>query len=127
LFYEQERGGDYPLNAQPYCPLCHEKKEKKELDFHHWNYESDTGVHLCRGCHNDIHDGQTVSEQTNAAGEGETWKDLVFENLISFHKEHHSKPPLSWSAFAVRYNLPSEYETYLRTKAFEEMFGVTAD
>lgn len=49
------------------CPLC--RREVAELDFHHWDYENDTGVGLCRACHNAIHGGEDgrVSIQQNRA------------------------------------------------------------
>jgi len=73
------QGGD----AVP-CTLCREwRGDFDSLDLHHWDYETDQGVVLCRTCHEAVHDGQSVSEQQSEAEEaGKTWQELAVGNLI---------------------------------------------
>jgi len=104
LYYEQDRE-EYPHNAQPYCPLCHETKEKTELDFHHWDYETDTGIHMCRACHEKIHGGKTATEQSEDAPHGAGWETVALANLKKLHKELYGDIR-SFDAFRKRYNLP---------------------
>ena len=63
------------------CPLC---RRASNLDFHHWDYDEDIGIKLCRECHDDIHDGLRQSHQQNKAkfhGYSD-WIQRAVENLI---------------------------------------------
>jgi len=106
LYYEQDRE-DLPMNADPFCPLCNNKKEKDSLDYHHWDYESGAGVQLCRECHEKIHDGVRASEQTEQQPEGETWHRKAVENLLNIHTDRFG-PPASLKDFFRIYNLPNK-------------------
>lgn len=112
LYYTQDRDGEYPTNADPFCPLCHTSKDEDELDFHHWNYQENIGIHICRDCHTEIHDGLRASEQTKRAPENEDWRFESLTRLIKLHKETHDGVS-SWEELAWRYNVPSEYKWIL--------------
>jgi len=97
----------YPCSI---CPLCL-TSVPRNLDFHHWEYENDTGVYICRDCHNRIHDGVRASKQSREQPGDKTWHMAAVNNLISIHEETHGKPE-SWCDFFDRYNLPVEDAMY---------------
>lgn len=94
----------------PICPLCL-TSEPRNVDFHHWEYENDTGVYICRSCHNRIHDGKRASKQSRDQPGNETWHVAAASNLMAIHEDIHGNPE-SWRAFADRYNLPVEDPRY---------------
>lgn len=97
------RGVGYPTSK---CPICL-TKSPTNIDFHHWNYKNDTGVHICRSCHNQIHDGMRAREQTAESPSGESWKVTASNNLVCLHEKHHG-PVESWDYIFDLYNLPDE-------------------
>jgi len=111
LYYEQDREDGLPRNASPFCPLCHSTKHMDELDYHHWNYQWDVGIHLCRECHNGLHDGKRAREQTAEATGDESWKVAALENLRDMHRKEHGEIS-SWVRFFDMYNLPSRDPEY---------------
>jgi hypothetical protein len=65
------------------CPLC---GVSEDLDYHHWDYERNIGVCLCRECHNYIHGGDhgRVSIQQNRVEYygGDHWHETAITQLI---------------------------------------------
>lgn len=107
------------------CPLC--RGEAAELDFHHWDYENDTGTEFCRPCHNAIHGGEDgrVSIQQNRAeyyGVG-GWHYEAIINLIERDLEYQSLE--GWDHPCEPINVPSgvwtdeEDEKYHRNRKAE--------
>jgi len=82
-----------------WCPLCESESfdDFEDMDFHHWDYDLDIGVLLCRSCHEQIHQHKRASEQGN-------WKKKTYENLILAHEKHHGEIE-DWETFWERYNL----------------------
>jgi hypothetical protein len=68
------------LGYQPRCPCCGYATTygDREFDFHHWDYENDTGCILCRDCHSHIHRGGSVSEQKDIVDD---WKTDAIQRL----------------------------------------------
>jgi hypothetical protein len=70
------------MNKQ--CPLC--RRHCDQLEFHHWSYDPEIGVSICRDCHNHIHGGEKgrVSIQENRAEYYgfDGWHDYALMNLI---------------------------------------------
>ena len=81
-------------------------QDAESIDFHHWDYELDVGVRLCRECHESIHDGLRARDQTEMAPEGETWKVDAGLNLINTHEHIHGVAD-SWDDVFERYNIPN--------------------
>lgn len=65
------------------CPLC---DTSTDLEYHHWDYDKNIGIHLCRECHNCIHEGNhgRVSIQQNKAEYygGDHWHERAVTQLI---------------------------------------------
>lgn len=100
-------GGVYPASI---CPLCL-TLSPSNIDFHHWEYENETGVYICRECHNRIHDGKRAREQSRDLPDGETWHVPAGNNLVAIHEDNHGKAE-SWDDFFDRYNLPEDHPMY---------------
>lgn len=91
--------GDYVAR----CPCCGYAVSYggREFDFHHWDYENDTGCQLCRKCHSHIHRGLRASEQQEETGD---WERDAIERLyersvnngLKFNRVH---------GFVQRFNL----------------------
>jgi hypothetical protein len=96
----------YHGGAGSCCPLC---LDEEDLDFHHWDYENDIGIHICRRCHNMIHDGKRAREQTK--GSVGTWHADAVNNLIRLHEYTHGRVTC-WDRFFERYNIPRNHEKY---------------
>lgn len=84
----------------PSCPVC--GALDPEFDFHHWDYENDTGVCLCRDCHDYIHDGKTATEQSRQTGQD--WRVQARERLVRLHEKHHGEIR-DLEGFGLRYQL----------------------
>lgn len=73
-----------------HCPLC--RDEVSSLEFHHWDYENDVGVEICRPCHEAIHggaDGRVSIQQNRAEYHGMGgWHDYALMNLIERDLEY---------------------------------------
>jgi 5-methylcytosine-specific restriction endonuclease McrA len=72
------------------CAICGEKKDKKELDAHHLNYENlgnetfEDVICCCKECHAKLHGGFKIKEQTfntpvnmRNTGTGKVYKDVI--------------------------------------------------
>lgn len=90
-FWSGESGPGFPPSTfvgqqmfgfgyEPRCPCCGyaERYGDREFDFHHWDYDEDVGVMLCRRCHSHIHRDMTASEQDDLTGD---WKADAKERL----------------------------------------------
>jgi len=68
------------IGWEPSCPVCGVADDgTTRFDFHHWDYEDDIGVQLCRDCHNHAHGGQRISDLPEQDG----WREEAKERLIS--------------------------------------------
>jgi len=105
------------LYSTSVCPLCM-TTSPRNIDFHHWDYERDIGVHLCRECHNSLHDGKRAHEQTREHPDGESWRVQASSNLVNMHKDIHGRPE-SWDCFFERYNLPEDHPDYADIRTME--------
>jgi len=106
-----------------YCPLCRQAVD--ELQFHHWEYESDTGVELCAGCHYWLHGGERATQQRKTArewGAHEEWEPwtldwrhdairrLLLADLVFISEERYSAFDSAgdYVQYVVdRYNIPA--------------------
>jgi len=111
-------GLDEHLHNQ--CPLCSAKDV--ELDFHHWEYNEDIGVGLCRGCHQTIHEGMRASEQSSWSQTGE-WEDRALAELVRCHKLYRGMPGSDASIWEIktRYNVPFPIERI--KSAYQRRYG----
>lgn len=85
------------------CPACGRGRAEDDLDFHHWDYDTDTGCQLCRTCHNEVHNGMSASEQTEATGRA--WQFEAVERLLQISNQN----GLAFDdaeSFKQRYNVP---------------------
>jgi hypothetical protein len=119
LCYGRRELADDSRRSSPFCPLCNTKKERSELDFHHWDYDRDIGVQLCRGCHEKVHDGKKAHVQTEEAPGETTWHQAATQNLLSAHCERFGSVDLDETLFA-RYNIPVCSEKYSHLKMWVE-------
>jgi len=90
-----------------FCPLC--RKIDYELEFHHWDYETDRGVKICRRCHTFIHDEKTAYEQRQDVLKGSSlngWLSAAIMNLILRDMFFNSKN-------VKEYNKRRDYAAYL--------------
>jgi len=81
------------------CPIC---GDDVKLDFHHWDYDEDIGIEICRDCHNEIHDGLHQSHQENKArAHGyDGWLHRAVDNLVELD---------------IAYTRPVEYDVGVRS------------
>jgi hypothetical protein len=101
------------------CPLC---RSDATLEFHHWDYDRDIGIELCRDCHNAVHggaDGRVAIQQNRAEYYGaENWHVPAIGNLAERDIKHLPESELNitqdlefevyWEYLKDRYNLPNE-------------------
>jgi len=88
------------------CPLCGEKTTG--LDFHHWDYDDDTGCYLCEPCHITVHGGSDWwHTATDVRGKSNNWRIKSVENLVKKHLEHHPAEN-SVAGIVDRYNMPDD-------------------
>jgi len=91
---------------QARCPCCGCPVEhgSREFDFHHWDYENDSGCMLCRKCHSHIHRDLTAAEQARENG---GWKSdsaaRLYERALEFGLRFDTP-----REFMVRFNIQSE-------------------
>lgn len=82
------------------CAVC---SRQDDVDFHHWDYQTNQGVYLCRECHEFIHaDLSRPSE-----GEGEEWITKAIPRLLKRHDRHNEDNSIQH--VMSRYNIPDEY------------------
>jgi NMD protein affecting ribosome stability and mRNA decay len=91
-----------PVDWEPECPVCGCNDGSNEFDFHHWDYEEDIGVQLCRDCHDYAHDGKRVSDTAES-----DWESESLERLITRMKEQNPDDRIS----KKRLNFPSKKAT----------------
>jgi len=106
--YSSPKRGNSSVYPAPTCPIC---LETGGLDFHHWDYERDIGIHICRECHTHIHDGVRARDQTEMAPGDETWRVDAMLNIIGLHETNHGRAD-SWDQFFEWYNIPGDIEEY---------------
>jgi len=97
-------GGEYRERPDK-CPLC--EKEKSGLDFHHWDYDDDSGCYVCEPCHIAIHGGTEWWNAHDRPARSKTWKVAAIENLVRQHIEYHSEPGTA-DEIVKRYNIPDD-------------------
>lgn len=104
----------------PHCPLC--RRTVDALEFHHWDYDHDVGIELCRKCHNAVHggeDGRVAIQQNRAEYYGvDHWHVAAIGNLVErdisylaeseFLIDENTDFDEYWSRLRDRYNLPPE-------------------
>ena len=97
------------------CPLC---DDEADLEFHHWDYDKNVGVMLCRECHNYIHEGEggRVAVQQNRAEHygGDHWHERAILQLIVRDLKHGGIEEAGVSAGEYTPHRQSEKETYNR-------------
>jgi len=85
------------------CPAC---QTEKPLQTHHWIYEPERTVELCRACHMSIHRNMTVEEQAKAT-EMDNWKDDALAELVALHRyERDRRVPVDTVEIKSFYNIP---------------------
>jgi hypothetical protein len=79
------REAEGPPEARPTgkCPLC---GEERKLDYHHWDYEQDVGVHICRNCHNYIHNPEGAKPSES---QGQGWLYVTLALSVMRYAEYH--------------------------------------
>lgn len=93
------------------CPLCGiPAADHEELDYHHWSYDPEIGVSLCRDCHTTIHNDRRAVDQAALSPTGE-WRDDAFAELVRKHRrvrtgDFPQDDLEDFEAIAVRYNIP---------------------
>jgi hypothetical protein len=62
------------------CQMCN--TVQSGLDFHHWNYRTERGCHLCRDCHDKVHEGGAHPKTTV------DWLQGALANTVYYHLEN---------------------------------------
>jgi len=99
----------YIGRAKRSCPLCGEKSDS--LDTHHWEYDPEITVQLCRSCHDHIHasllmpDNTRVSTQTRGFGGDTEWQDIAYQRALKRYERIHGIVD-DWEVFWDRLNIP---------------------
>lgn len=96
----------HPLSWTAFCPVCEQPDTGgSRFDFHHWDYDTDRGLQLCRDCHLHAHRGGTVQEQ-RVMDSVDDWRVDAASRLVEKMGREDLKHP--WSV--KRLNLPAEVE-----------------
>jgi hypothetical protein len=92
------------------CPLC---RTMAMLEFHHWSYDPEIGICLCRRCHDDIHSGRRMSHQQNLAESlgQDSWLKMALDTLVL--RELAFLPP---EVFDIRGHTWDEFRQRLRER-----------
>jgi len=104
-----------PSPTKGKCAFC---ESEGRLDFHHWDYDRDIGINICRVCHNYIHEGKRARVQTSEAPKGEDWKVAVINRTVGLHEQLNGRSD-SWADFFTRYNIPHDIKAYDDVKDLE--------
>lgn len=96
------RGRMYAVSV---CACC---ERSLSLEFHHWDYETDEGIHLCEECHAYIHRNVTATEQAKLTPGNESWEIDAVSRLKNRHEERHGDAPDA-ATFEERYNIPTRF------------------
>lgn len=97
------------IDWKPHCPSCGKHLEAGKFDFHHWDYENDTGVVLCRECHDYIHkNSPTESKLKYTDGE---WKKDAIKRLVGRARENGQ---LMGYSITQRFNIPVNDAPYIK-------------
>lgn len=89
------------------CACCEQRNSEAKIDFHHWDYINNIGIHLCRECHTYIHEGKRARSQTAESPKGEDWRIPTVNRLIGLHEQIHGRAN-TWDEFFERYNIPRQ-------------------
>lgn len=91
---------------KPTCPLCY--KQVESPDFHHWRYDNEVGVSVCRSCHNVIHRHNTVSIQKELADElgADCWQELAVRNTAGRYNKNTDSDRVYIKHFIYDMNIP---------------------
>jgi len=89
------------------CMCCGASEIDARIDFHHWDYQTDIGVHLCRDCHNFVHEGVRARDQSKESPHGEDWRIPTVNRMVGLH-ENTNGAVKSWDRFLERYNIPKQ-------------------
>lgn len=102
------------------CPLC--TATDCELDFHHWKYDPDVGVALCRECHETIHENMRARDQSSFSRSGK-WVDRALAILVRRHRLSRGLPGADASFWEIkhRYNIPFSAERI--ESAYNQRYG----
>jgi hypothetical protein len=94
------------INWEPRCPICGQPDNGAiEFDFHHWDYDTDQGLQLCRKCHQHAHRYMTVRQQREHE-RVDDWKEDAARRMINRLERKRVTEP--WSI--ARLNLPEEVD-----------------
>jgi hypothetical protein len=78
------------------CPLC--LSQTKSLDYHHWCYQSDIGIEICRRCHDEIHNPNGARPRESVGNE---WVDYAIPVLVSIY--------LDVDRIMEKFNIPEKH------------------
>ena len=100
------------------CPLCRHSLDALDdtwLDYHHWQYNPDEGVCLCRRCHESLSTEESDSDQDWAAKQQgfKDKNDIQIARLAVREQAivHHQSSSDLVQTVTDRYNLPYSYAT----------------
>lgn len=71
-------------------------------DFHHWDYETERGMVVCRDCHAQLHNGDKARPSQSM---GDEWLIYALKNLVKLHLNHGGEP--NSNEIVRKYNLES--------------------
>jgi len=80
------------------CRLCNCRST--ELVFHHWSYQPDVGVEICRSCHEYLHEDGDATPMNDPK-----WVENAVKRLIDRHLCVHGRPE-SAAHIIEKYNVP---------------------
>jgi len=76
------------------CPVC---GDVKDLEPHHWSYEPEITIDICRDCHKFIHDDKRVREQSD------DWQEECVRRIAVLDVMHND---LETEDYREKYNIP---------------------
>ena len=91
---------------EPSCPLCYDEVDSP--DFHHWRYDTEVGVSVCRSCHNVIHRHNRVKVQKKLADElgADCWQELAVRNAAERYIKNTDSERVYIKHFTSDMNIP---------------------
>lgn len=87
------------------CAICETftANADENFDFHHWDYEKNIGVFLCRDCHEQVHSTECAYPEND-----DDWIYHAISNALNHYREFHDLGEIDDGEIENRLNLPPE-------------------
>lgn len=107
LVKDRQSALDGVLDWNPICPICTIDYYDAEIDFHHWDYEENVGVNICRDCHMKIHRGKRIRDQVKEPGVDD-WRSDSIDTALSLASDDYYSDGVGFGVneISIRLNIP---------------------